>query len=168
MPKLDATLLKVVETADTSAGEFTLIEPGRYFATLQKVEVLDANYGGSRWSAEFGEITSVEGKRLPGRQWYNLNLPVAGEMPATYGNGEDKWQKFQAVSASKMKQFFEAFGYTSDSDTDEMIGEKAVIEIEIRTIQNGPRRGESVNGIKNVFPLAKLGGGAPVSEEDSF
>lgn len=168
MPKLDKTMMKAVESAETTSGEFALIEPGRYFATLTKVDVRDANYGGTQWSCEFSDITDVNGKRSSGRQWLNLNLPVAGAMPATYQNGEDKWQKFQAVSAARLKGFFEAFGYTTDSDTDEMIGEQAVIEIEIRTIQNGPRRGEQVNGVKNVLPLSKLGGGAPATEEDTF
>ena len=168
MPKLDKTMVKAVESAEITGGDFALIEPGRYFATLAKVDVRDGNYGGAQWSAEFNEITDVNGKRLPGRQWLNLNLPVAGAMPASYTNGEDKWQKFQAVSAARLKQFFEAFGYTTDSDTDEMIGETAVIEIEIRTIQNGPRRGEQVNSVKNVLPASKLGGGAPATEEDTF
>lgn len=168
MPKLDKTMLKAVESAEVTTGEFSLIEPGRYFATLAKVEVRDANYGGTQWSCEFHDITDINGQKQPGRQWLNLNLPVAGAMPATYTNGEDKWQKFQAVSAARLKQFFEAFGYTTDSDTEEMIGEQAVIEIEIRTIQSGPRRGEQVNGVKAVMPTSKLGDGAPAKEEDTF
>jgi hypothetical protein len=168
MPKLNAQMVKAVDSADSSVGSYALIEPGRYFAKLSNVEVKDGNHGGTQWSCEFNEIQDVNGQRIAGRQWLNLNLPVAGAMPASYTNGEDKWQKYQAVSAARLKQFFESFGYTTDSDTDEMIGETAVIEIEIRTIQNGPRRGEQVNGIKSIHPATKLGSGAPASEDDTF
>lgn len=167
MPKLDAKTAKAVNAAEEIGGDFALIEPGYYFAKLSKVEVRDGSYG-PQWSCEFAEITDSKGNRVPGRQWLNLNLPVSGHMPANYQNGEDKWQKFQSVCHSRVKTFFQAFGYTTDSDTDEMIGETAVIEIEIRTIQNGPRRGEQVNGIKTVYPITKLGGGKVVSDEDSF
>lgn len=161
MPKLDAKMAQAVEeTESTGGGEYSLIEPGRYFATLSDIEAREGRYG-PQWSATFTDITSADGKRQPGRQWYNLNVPVDGHMHPSYQNGEDKWQKFQDVNRSRMKQFFHAFGYTTDSDTDEMLGEQAVIEIEIRTIQNGPRTGERVNSIKSVHPAASLGGGQP-------
>lgn len=152
MPKLTAQAQQAVETVEAFSGDYALIEPGRYLASLTKVEVKDANHGGLQWSAEFNEIHTLDGTRQPGRQWLNLNLPIAGKAPASYTNGDEKWEKFQAVSAARVKAFFQAFGYTTDSDTDEMIGEKAIIEIEIRTIQNGPKRGQQVNGIKAVYP----------------
>jgi hypothetical protein len=80
-------------------------------------------------------------------------------MHPAYQNGEDKWLRFQEVNRSRMKQFFEAFGYTTDSDTDEMVGERVAIDIEIRTIQSGPRTGERVNGVKAVSPATNLAGG---------
>lgn len=161
MPKLTAEVSQQVTNTEGSAPtEFSLIEPGRYFATLAHVEVRDGKYG-PQWSAEFHDITSADGKRVPGRQWYNLNLPVDGHMPSNYMNGEDKWGKFQEVNRSKMKQFFDAFGYTTDSDTDEMVGEQVAIDIEIRTIQSGPRTGEQVNSVKSVWSKTTLGGGQP-------
>ena len=158
MPKLPASIRKEVNDATTM--EYTLIEPGRYFATLSNVEVKDGKYG-PQWSAEFDTITDAKGTKSPGRQWYNLNLPVDGHMPAAYLNGEDKWEKFQDVNRSKMKQFFQAFGYTSDSDTDEMIGETIAMDIEVRTIQSGNRTGERVNSVKNIHPHTALAGGKP-------
>ena len=161
MPKLDAAMSKEVANAEnTGGGEFTLIEPGRYFATLTNVEVREGRYG-PQWSAEFSDIQDSKANRQPGRQWYNLNLPVDGPMSPAYQNGEDKWAKFQEVNRSKLKQFFEAFGYTTDSDTDEMVGEQAAIDIEIRTIQSGPRTGERVNSVKNVSLANNLAGGSP-------
>lgn len=161
MPRLAPAISKQVDNAEvTEGGGFALIEPGRYFATLSNVEVKDGKYG-PQWSAEFQTIQAADGTTVPGRQWYNLNIPVEGNMPTNYLNGEDKWLKFQDVNRSRMKQFFEAFGFTTDSDTDEMIGETVAIDIEIRTIQNGPRTGERVNGVKAVRPNTDLGGGQP-------
>ena len=168
MPKLSTQMAEIVQKSEGNTGDFPLIEVGRYFAQLAKVDVVDGSHGGVRWTGEFQNITDASGNSVSGRQWYNLNLPVAGVMPATYTNGEDKWEKYQAVSAARLKSFFEAFGYTSDSDTDEMIGESAVIDIEVRTIQNGPRRGELVNGIKNVLPTSKLESGKSTTEEGTF
>lgn len=161
MPKLTTDIAgKVAQTDASGPTEYSLIEPGRYFATLSNVEVREGKYG-PQWNCEFHEITTADGKRIPGRQWYNLNLPVDGHMHPAYQNGEDKWEKFQEVNRSRLKQFFDAFGYTSDSDTDEMVGEKAAIDIEIRTIQNGPRTGEQVNSVKAVWAATNLGGGTP-------
>jgi hypothetical protein len=166
MPKLNANLAITVSKAEATTGSFELIKPGRYPATLNSVEVKDGNHGMAQWSAEFGDITDAQGTRVPGRQWLNLNIPTDSPMPASYSNGADKWASYQSVSAARLKAFFEAFGYTADSDTDEMIGERAVIDIEIRTIQNGPRRGEQVNGVKAVYPLPA--GAAVTSEETTF
>lgn len=162
MPKLDAQMAKAVAETEvtTGGGEYSLIEPGRYFATVSNIEAREGRYG-PQWSVEFNEITSADNNRQPGRQWYNLNIPVDGHMSPNYQNGEDKWEKFQAVNRSRLNQFFAALGYTTDSDTDEMVGERAVIEIEIRTIQNGPRTGERVNSVKSVHPANSLGGGQP-------
>ena len=168
MPKLNAKLATTVGNAEATTGSYELIKPGRYAATLSNVEVKDGNHGMVQWSAEFNEITDTNGSKIPGRQWLNLNVPTDGPAPASYVNGPDKWASYQSVSAARLKSFFEAFGYTSDSDTDEMLGERALIEIEIRTIQNGPRRGEQVNGVKAVHPVpagtAKSGG----TEDSTF
>lgn len=155
-------MAQAVDQAQESTGSYELIQPGRYTATLTKVEVKDGNHGLVQWSAEFTDITDSNGDRKPGRQWLNLNIPTDAPAPASYVNGPDKWASYQSVNKSRLKAFFTAFGYTVDSDTDEMIGEKAIIEIEIRTIQNGPRRGEQVNGVKGIYP-----GAAPTDSEDS-
>lgn len=152
MPKLSATLASSVEKAEATTSSYELIKPGRYQATLSGVEVREGNYGMAQWSVEFSDIADSDGNRVPGRQWLNLNIPTDKPMPASYGNGPDKWASYQSVSTARLKAFFGAFGYTADSDTDEMIGERATIEIEVRTIQSGARRGEQVNGVKNVFP----------------
>lgn len=156
MPKLAARDRKVVENAEPTG--FKPLPPGKYIATLSKVEAKTSAAGNPTWSAEFNEIHDLEGNRQPGRLWYNLNLPV-DKMPANYTprssskSPEEAWAIFQNISASRLKDFFEAFGYTVDSDTDEMIGEKCVLVVGVGTVQRGPRTGEETNQVNGVQPL---------------
>lgn len=160
MPKLSATTAKAVNAVEArheSGGSFEPLEPGRYVAKLAEVTTVDPNkYGAIVWNAEFQDLASLTTKDpAPGRQWLRLTLPSdpkAG-IPASYTNGPDKWDKYQAMLLGLLHGFFESFGYTTDSDTDEMIGEYAVIEVGIRTIQSGAREGEKTNEVKGVFPL---------------
>lgn len=160
MPKLSAGAVKMVDAAEArheTGGSFEPLTPGRYVARLSEVTVQDPNkHGAAVWNAEFQDLTSLATMAAaPGRQWLRLTLPsdLKKGVPATYTNGPEKWDKYQSMLTGLMKGFFESFGYTSDSDTDELLGEYAVIEIGIRTIQSGAREGEKTNEVKGIFPL---------------
>lgn len=152
MPKLSAKDRKKVKKATATSGEFEPLAPGKYIAELSGVEAKMSNSGNPMWVAEFTEIHDLDGEKQPGRQWLNLNLPQ-DTMPDDYEKGEEKWDQYQGLCEGRLKAFFEAFGYSEDSDTDEMIGERAVLIIGVRTIQNGPKAGQktnSVNGIQSI------------------
>lgn len=160
MPKLSAAAAKMVDAAEArheSGGSFEPLAPGRYLAKLAEVTTVDPNkHGAVVWNAEFQELVSLEtGAPAPGRQWLRLTLPSDPKkgVPATYTNGPEKWEKYQAMLLGLLKGFFESFGYTVDSDTDELLGEYAVIELGIRTIQSGPREGEKTNEVKGIYPV---------------
>ena len=175
MPKLAAKDRKKVKKAEAVSGGFEPLKPGKYVAQLSAVEAKNSAAGNPMWVAEFDEIHDLDGERQPGRQWYNLNLPTTDTPPDGYtGKGkkspEESWAQYQELCAGRLKAFFEAFGYTEDSDTDEMIGERAVIQIGIRTIQNGPRTGETTNSVNGVLPLDSVDyeGGDDDDDEDDF
>jgi len=156
MPKLDKKTAAAVETTEAAhGGDFEPIAPGNYLARLAGVEARDETnkYDLTQWSAEFEEIHSLDGVRQPGRQWLNLTLPGGNTPPASYANGAEKWEKYQNMLRGRLAAFFEAFGYSSDSDTDEMVGEWALITIGIRTIQSGIRQGEKTNEVKDIQPV---------------
>lgn len=153
MPKLAVKDRKKVQKAEAVGGGFEPLRPGKYIATLANVEAKNSNAGNPMWVAEFEDIHDLDGEKQPGRQWYNLNLPTTDEAPADYEKGQEKWEQYQALCAGRIKAFFEAFGYTPDSDTDEMIGERCVLQIGVRTIQNGPRKGEATNSVNGVAAL---------------
>lgn len=153
MPKLAAKDRKKVEKAEATSGEFKPLKPGKYVAELSAVEAKNSSAGNPMWVAEFQEIHDLDGEKQPGRQWYNLNLPTTVDPPEGYTKGAEKWAQYQGLCAGRIKSFFEAFGYTVDSDTDEMIGDRVVIILGIRTIQNGERAGQQTNSVNGVLPL---------------
>lgn len=160
MAKLNNNLAQVVSTAQDVDGGFDLLEPGRYVATLFDVESRYTNAGDAMWVAVFNEITKIStGERVPGRQWYNLVLPSTEPMPADYRprnastSPEKAWEFKNNMAASRLRQFFNAMGYSTDTDTEDMIGDKCVIQISVRTIQSGARKGERTNSVAGVFPL---------------
>jgi hypothetical protein len=164
MPKLSNQITETVESAEASSG-FELIKPGKYAAKLSGVEARETNAGNPMWVAEFSDITAADGTTIPGRQWYNLNLPLdPNVVPANYPKTPEKYAQAQALSAGRLKAFFEAFGYTADSDTDEMIGETAVITVGVRVISSGTRQGEEANEVRKVETIDTWGG-APVQEK---
>ena len=173
MPKLSKKHQKSAAAAEIPGGGFPLLEPGKYIATLAKVEAKTSQAGNPVWNAEFEDITSLDGETFPGRQWYNLNLPL-DTMPESYRPDdaqdvrEKKWGQYQNLSNGRLHGFFEAFGFTVDSDTDEMIGEKALLTIGVGNIQKGPRAGEETNQVNDIEPLpdgAESGGG---DSDDDF
>lgn len=172
MPKLNAKLKKKVEKAEAVTGEFEPLKPGKYIATLNEVEAKDSGSGNPMWVAEFGDIRNLDGESQPGRQWLNLNLPTTDTPPESYEKGADKWVQFQRLCEGRLKAFFEAFGYTVDSDTDEMVGDECVIILGVRTIKTGPRAGERTNSVNGVAPLdsvnATVGDGDGEGDDDNF
>lgn len=182
MPKLSAGAAKIVGAAEArhdSGGDFEPLAPGRYLAKLAEVTVRDNpnKYGMVMWNAEFQELVSLETRDpAPGRQWMNLTLPLDPKkgIPASYTNGPEKWDKYQAMVTGQLKAFFESLGYTTDSDTDELLGEYAVLELGIRTISSGPSEGKRTNEVKGIYPvpedldLEELGVGGADYEEEAF
>lgn len=153
MPKLSKKLAKAAASADIATGDFPLIDPGWYFAQLESVEVRDGNYA-PQWNATFVNMHSeVTGARISGKQWYRMNIVPEGDAPPAYPNGDKKWANWQKMSLGMLRNFFEAFGYTTDSDTDELQGEWTRIKITIRTINAGARKGEKINDVKTVGPV---------------
>jgi len=166
MPKLAAKIKKKVAAATAVTGEFEPLKPGKYIATLNEVEAKNSSAGNPMWVAEFGDIQDLDGETQPGRQWYNLNLPTTDTPPEGYAKGEDKWVQYQRMCEGRLKAFFEAFGYTVDSDTDEMVGDQCVIILGVRTISNGPRAGERTNSVNGVAALDSVDHTAGEGDDD--
>ncbi|ALY10768.1 hypothetical protein SEA_SUPPI_44 [Arthrobacter phage Suppi] len=153
MPKLPKNVAKSVEAAEAVSGDFALLDPGFYYAQLAEVEVQEGNYA-PQWNATLENLHKKETlEKASGKQWHRMNVVTEEKAPANYTNGDKKWAAFHSMSQGQLKAFFEAFGYTPDSDTDEMIGEWVVIKVGIETIQGGARKGEKTNRVKALSPV---------------
>lgn len=151
MPKMPKALQKTVGDADPISGSFEPLPPGRYVATLAKVEAKNSASGNTMWVWEFDSLHDMDGNKKPGRQWYNTMVPQSKAPANLDADALKKWETGQRLSAGRLRAIFEAFGYTLDSDTDEMLGERVVLQIGIETISKGPKTGERTNRVNGVF-----------------
>lgn len=128
MPKLDKKQALAVEGSEAMGGGF-LLEPGRYAARLAKVEERPGNEY-PYWVWEFDQIHDEKGNRQAGRQWNQTSL--------------------SPKSAGFLKATFEAFGYSADSDTDEMVGEWVVLHIDQEIQSQGKNVGKPRNVVSRL------------------
>jgi hypothetical protein len=123
MPKLSEKQQQVTEQAE---GGFRLVDDGAYLCKLTKVEQVPGPTD-DQWALSW-EISDPDFEEYAGvslRDWISL--------------GEK--------SAWKMRQFFDALGFTLDSDTDEMVGETARLYVVKVTQEQGKLAGQKVNRV---------------------
>lgn len=189
MPKLSPRLIKGVQEAeDPREGGFTAWPEGWYDMMLNKVEEVEAQSGSLMWEVELTDGISPDGEKMPGRQFDRLNVPIP-KMPkdwlprkmkdkgidpddlteAQVEERDKAWKNYQNLSNGRMKVFFRAFGYAVGSDTDEMLGERCLVHVEVTTGQQGKRKGKEVNEVAGYKPLSDAGDDDDdKDEEDSF
>lgn len=126
MPKLDKKAAEQVDQAE--AGSF-LLPDGRYAARLRAVAEKPGNEY-PYWAWEFDALHDPDGKKHAGRQWINTSL--------------------SPKAAFRLKEVFEAFGYTTDTDTDELIGEWCVLTLVQKVQEKGKGAGNLRNEIANL------------------
>lgn len=128
MPKLNDETANKVENAEDG---FKPVEEGIY--VLQLVEDVDVKEGqkGPYWKWTF---VIPEGEEHAGRKFFtNTSLSDAAYF--------------------KLKELFGAFGVPTNTDTEDLVGQKVKAMIVIKTIQGGSRQGELGNEISKLLPL---------------
>ena len=127
MPKLPQAKAEAV--AETESQDFSPLPAGTYVSRLDSVEVKEGK-AAPYWSWAF----TVTDEECTGRKlWVNTSL-----------SEKALW---------KLKEVFDAFGYTADSDTDEMVGEEVRLVVSQRIIEGGARAGQTGNNVDMVLPL---------------
>jgi hypothetical protein len=174
MPKLPKKEAKRTSEAEEVQDGFEPLPAGKYIATLGGVEDKIAQSSGApMWGIELEDLFDLEGNEQPGRQFTNLVLPGDDEVPDDYTGKsnskksiEEQWKSRNDFLRSKIKQFFTAFGFTSDSDTDELVGERCVIMLTVETIGAGKRKGQLGNQVAGFYTLDSVDSEDPKSDSD--
>lgn len=146
MPKLEGRVLKFVEKQEPDAaggGGFVLIEEKQVLGTLAEVREEESDYG-TQWVVVWNNLTSLSGKEYPGSLSTWLNVPGGSKPPATwkvYRKGsdvtdtlsaaekQDAWTEQIQKQGAKIHALFAIPGYTTDSDTDELVGEIYLLDV---------------------------------------
>lgn len=128
MPKLAKDKAKKV--AENEGSGFEALPEAIYPVRLTGVTVGEGDKGPYwTWELEVDGDPDYDGRKL----WCTTSLSDAAD-----------W---------KLKEVFEAFGYTTDSDTDEMIGEKCKASVSQRVITKGARAGQTGNNVDTMIAL---------------
>lgn len=129
MPKLSKEKAAAVDEAE--GQDYTALPIDRYIGELADVKTGEGPKG-PYWTWEFHVVDT--GKGFGGRKlWLTTSL-------------SQDWA---------IKKPFEAFGVSPDTDTDELIGECAVLQVTQREIQSGTRKGQMTNNVDNVTALTE-------------
>lgn len=123
MPKLGGEKAQAVKKAGEEAGDQQLLQPGVYEVKLTTVKSQKSQAGDPMWVWHFKTVKPL--KNVGIREFTSLSE-------------ESLW---------KLAQVFGAFGVEPDTDTDELLGDKIKVEIDIEIAQRGKLKGKEVNTI---------------------
>lgn len=120
---------KVAKAAsEVEVGQFDALPEGPYNARLVEVKTDGEGPSGPYWLWRFEVVDGeFEGRNL----WANTSL-------------SDK-------AVWKVREMFDAFGYTTDSDTDDLIGDVVRLIVTQRPIEKGARAGQIGNNVDKVL-----------------
>lgn len=134
MPKLNAaTAKKAKKAADEGGGPRKVIPRGVYQLRLKKVTSGTSAAGNAQWVWDFITVKPAEHKGNEVREWTDL--------------GED--------SLWKLGQIFNAFDEDADTDTDELVGETCMAELDVQIQQKGKGKGKERNYITQFLDSAE-------------
>lgn len=133
MPKLNSDVAQKVEQAEDG---FKPVPEGVYIVQLKEdVDVKEGAKGPYwRWTFEVPETHEGAEMQYAGRRfWTNTSLSDAAYF--------------------KLKETFAAFGVPTDTDTEDLVGQKVKAVVTQRVIQGGQRAGDIGNEIDKLLPL---------------
>lgn len=70
------------------------------------------------------------------------------------------WAYTAHAQAWLLKKYFDAFGVSPDTDTDDLIGRRVLVEVTTYTVKSGDNVGDIRNGVKSLLPLDGVMAGA--------
>lgn len=162
MPKLAGRVQKFVDKQEPNAeggGGFVVIEEPQVLGALAEVREEEGDFG-TQWVVSWDKLTSLSGKEYPGKLTLWMNIPGSSKAPAGWkvirggqdvtetksaAEIQDLWTEQITKQAARVHALFAVPGYTTDSDTDELIGELYLLDIGTRPRKDSP--GQKVNRV---------------------
>lgn len=156
MPKLAGPVQKFVDKQKPDAaggGGFVLIEEPQVLGALAEVREEEGEYG-TQWVVTWDKIVSLSGKEYPGNLTLWMNVPGKSKAPADWkprrkgatveglsaAERQEMWTEQISKQGARIHALFAVPGYTTDSDTDELIGEIYLLDIGIVKGDKDPTR----------------------------
>lgn len=130
MAKLNKKLQGEVAKAETLS--FEPVAPGIYPLKLVNVDTDKSGPAGPYWSWEF-KISDSLGNEI--------------------GVGRKLWRNTSLSQPGMLREVYDVFGFTYDSDTDEMLTHECRALISQGVIEKGNRKGEKGNDIVRLMSL---------------
>lgn len=161
MPKLSAAMAKAVQSAEPTQGGFETLKPGKYFAKLREVDAREDRNGNPAWNVSFGSLRDLGGGEHSGQQFLWMGLPqgTKGAAKLKTQAEKDKYEKAEKRRKGQLRAFFDAFGYETNSDTDEFLDEECVLDIGVEKARAGKNEGQMVNRVNGVYHVSVAEGG---------
>jgi Protein of unknown function (DUF669) len=130
IPKLTSATAAKVEEAESA--DFEALPEGMYNAVLE------------------GEVEAAEGPKGPYWKW-TFKLTDDGYV------GRKLFHRTSLNESAmwKLKETFEAFGVSADTDTDDLIGQPVKLMVVQEVIGSGSRKGDMGNTISRVLPASE-------------
>lgn len=180
MPKLNTKVQRYVDKQEASFGSsgFEVIPDPKVIGTLEEVREEEGKNGVTRWVLVFGSLVNLAGKEYSGKLFHRLSIPGGSTPPAewrVWSKNEDitdtlsaaevkeRWLETIERWAGLVRGFFEVVGYTTDSDTDEMVGEKFGLNLVIEGHYQDKTR--KVNRVTGFFDLRTVVDGADLADD---
>lgn len=133
MPKLPKTIQKAADDAEVQ--DFSALEPGTYVVAVKEIDVTAKTKGGDpMWVWQF-KVVDPEYPQYKNRTLFDRTALTES-------------------AAWKLKQLYGALGFTLDSDTDELIGEKCKVVVTQQEIPSGARKGQTGNNNDSYLALS--------------
>lgn len=126
MAKLNKKLAKQAEEKKDDFDGFGVVDPGVYLCKLTDVNTEKSGPAGPYWTWEFTTV-GVGGEPKDKKFWDNTSL--------------------SEKAIGRLGKVFEAFGTTTDADTDDLIGDLVAVEVKVGTIKQGDKTGEQRNEV---------------------
>lgn len=143
MPKLNSTKAQEVKKAGEEGSSRMLLPAGAYRVKLNDVDSQTSAKGKPMWVWTYTVAEFLDGNARNDK----------GEVINVVGKELKYWTVIQDNTLWDLDRVFAAFNAEPDTDTDELIGDEIVVQLDQEISTGGKSKGKTVNVITDFFTL---------------